>query len=363
MLPILSQRWALDYAREGYLFTAQFLGATIGVSFSGRIIRYWGYCGSLMLGLGAMALGVALLSRAHLISGLIAIGCYGAAIGLMGPTCNLFMAEIQPLNRGAALNLLNFSWSVGAVGCPFLVAAAARVHQTSLLLDAIAGIALLIMLAIPVAVPAWIGRQEQHADAQNRSWSLFWSPGVLVLCALFFLYVGTENSIGGWLASYARSSGSAGPLTIVASSFFYFALLVGRLVAPLILRRTAETSLARIGLAITVVGTWGLVMSHTIGQIVLTASLAGLGLSSVFPLTIAMLPRSFGPESTRVAPVLFNVANLGGATLPFLVGYTGERFATLSTGLIVPLAAAVSMLALFCVYVECKPECRVQRIG
>ena len=115
MLPILSQRWALDYAREGYLFTAQFLGATIGVTFSGRIIRYWGYQGSLMLGLGAMALGVAILSRAPLISGLIAIGCYGAAIGLMGPTCNLFMAEIQPQNRGAALNLLNFSWSVGAV--------------------------------------------------------------------------------------------------------------------------------------------------------------------------------------------------------------------------------------------------------
>ena len=237
-------------------------------------------------------------------------------------------------------------------------------HQTSLLLDAIAGLALLIMLGIPVAVPAWIGRQEQRVDAQIRSWSLFWSqPGVLVLCALFFLYVGSENSIGGWLASYARDSASAGPLTIVTSSFFYFALLVGRLVAPLILRRTAEIWLARIGLAIAVVGTWGLVASHTIGHIVLTASLAGFGLSSVFPIAIAMLPRSFGRESTAVAPVLFNMANFGGATLPCLVGYTGGRFATLSTGLIVPLAAAVSMLALFCVYVDCKPERRVQHIG
>jgi fucose permease len=361
MLPILSERWALGYGREGYLFMGQFLGATIGVSLSGRIIRYWGYRRSLMLGLGAMALGVAILPRVSLTGGLFAIACYGVAIGLMGPTCNLLMAEIHPLNRGAALNLLNFSWSVGAVGCPFLVAAAARVGQTSLLLEAIGAVAFLIMLAIPLAVPSWIARAEQRDGAQTSWWSLLWSrPGVLVLCALFFLYVGTENSIGGWLASYARSSGSAGTLTIVTSSFFYFALLVGRLVAPLILRRTAEVYLARIGLAVAVIGTLGLVGSHTMGHIVLTASVAGLGLSSVFPITIAMLPQSFGSDSPAVAPVFFNMANVGGATLPFMVGYAGERFASLSTGLMVPLAAAITMLTMFCVFIDSKPAPRVQ---
>lgn len=361
MLPILSERWALGYGREGYLFMGQFLGATIGVSLSGRIIRYWGYRRSLMLGLGAMALGVAILPRVSLTGGLFAIACYGVAIGLMGPTCNLLMAEIHPLNRGAALNLLNFSWSVGAVGCPFLVAAAARVGQTSLLLEAIGAVAFLIMLAIPLAVPSWIARAEQRDGAQTSWWSLLWSrPSVLVLCALFFLYVGTENSIGGWLASYARSSGSAGTLTIVTSSFFYFALLVGRLVAPLILRRTAEVYLARIGLAVAVIGTLGLVGSHTMGHIVLTASVAGLGLSSVFPITIAMLPQSFGSDSPAVAPVFFNMANVGGATLPFMVGYAGERFASLSTGLMVPLAAAITMLTMFCVFIDSKPARRVQ---
>jgi fucose permease len=54
------------------------------------------------------------------------------------------------------------------------------------------------------------------------------------------------------------------------------------------------------------------------------------------------------------------MANVGGATLPFMVGYAGERFASLSTGLMVPLAAAITMLTMFCVFIDSKPARRVQ---
>ena len=52
----------------------------------------------------------------------------------LGPAANLLVAEVHPGRRGAALNLLNVSWSVGAVACPFLVAAAAKLHEIPLFL-------------------------------------------------------------------------------------------------------------------------------------------------------------------------------------------------------------------------------------
>jgi fucose permease len=353
MLPILCERWSLSYTQAGYLFTAQFLGATLGVSFSGGVIRRWGYRTAMIIGLATIALGVGVLPVLSLRAGLFAIACYGVAIGLMGPTCNLLVAEVNAGQRGAALNLLNFSWSVGAVSCPFLVAAAARVQHTSFLLYTISAIALLVSMAILAIVPSGIDEREGIVGAEAGSRRILWSrPGVLVLCVLFFLYVGTENSIGGWLASFAKRGGSAGNLPIVTSSFFYLALLAGRMVAPVILWRTPEVTLARIGLVASVGGTVGLVSAHTLTGIIAGASVAGLGLSVVFPITIAMMSRSFGTDSPRAGTVLFNMANLGGATLPFLVGYISQRSGSLSVGLVVALAATATMLALFCFHVQ-----------
>lgn len=353
MLPILCEHWSLSDTQAGYLFTAQFLGATLGVSFSGRVIRHWGYRTAMIIGLTTIALGVGALPLLSLRGGLFAIACYGAAIGLMGPTCNLLVAEINARQRAAALNMLNFSWSVGAVSCPFLVAAAARVQHPSFLLYTIAAVALLVSMAILAFVPSCVDECGRIVGREAGSRRILWSrPGVLVLCALFFLYVGTENSIGGWLASFAKRGASAANLPIVTSSFFYLALLAGRMVAPVILWRTREVTLARIGLVVSVGGTVGLVSAHSLPGIIAGASVAGLGLSVVFPITIAMMSRSFGSDSPRAGPVFFNMANFGGATLPLMVGYTSERFGNLSVGLVVALAATATMLALFCLYVQ-----------
>jgi fucose permease len=73
---------------------------------------------------------------------------------------------------------------------------------------------------------------------------------------------------------------------------------------------------------------------------------AGLGLSSVFPIAIATLTRRFGASSSRIAGGMFALAGAGGAVLPWLIGYTSTISGSLKYGLIVPLAGSISMLAL-----------------
>ena len=344
LLPTLSAGWGMNYAQAGALFTAQFIGGTLGSGLSGFIASRWGFRFAVNGGLFTMALGVAALTFVSRPVGLACICCYGIGMGLAIPATNLLVAALNPSRRGAALSLLNFSWSLGALVCPFMVAAAARVEAIPFLLAAIAGLLLLLLLGI-AAMPARFFTAS--ATREPSSSSAPFNPSMrslFVLSALFFLYVGTENAFGGWIASYAKSLGASSlPLAVATPSFFYAALMLGRWIASLALKRMDEVLAARTGLVVAAIGMAGLVSSRTLPLVVISVSIAGLGLAAVYPVTISLLSREFGPAAARVASIMFTLCNLGGASLPWLVGYFSHQFNDLRVGLSVPLVATVLM--------------------
>jgi fucose permease len=341
LLPILSARWSLNYSQAGALFTTQFLASTAAVSLSGVLVARQGFRFAIQAGLLVMAASIALLLVGSKLLGIACIAGFGVGLGLASPAANLLVAEVNPGRRSAALNLLNFSWSTGAVACPFLVAAAATSHQVPLLLAIVAGCALVVVLGIR-AMPSTVQEPSIQQVAGPKRWALDWTQRSLpALLALFFLYVGTENSFGGWLASYASSLGSMSARSAVMTpSFFYAALMTGRWVAPLLLRRVDELQVARGGLLLACAGMAGLVASHTFWEVAASASVAGLGLSSVYPITISLLSREFGAAAARVGSLTFTMANIGGACLPWLVGISSTQLGSLKAGLGVPLIGA-----------------------
>lgn len=351
MLPTLSTRWSLNYSQAGALFTVQFLSSTVAVALSGVMVARWGFRFAIKTGLLVMAAGVALLLTGPKALGLACIAAYGAGLGLAVPAANLVVAEVNPERRSASLNVLNFCWSVGAVACPFLVAAAVKNHKIVFLLGVVAGSALLVAGAI-AAMPSSIVEPTVARRAnggggilQSIDWKHRALPG---LAALFFVYVGTENAFGGWVASYAKSLGTLSvTLSVMTPSFFYGALTVGRWIAPFVLRAVDEVRLAKAGILVSCAGMGMLLFAHSFAGIVLSASLAGLGLASVYPITISMLSREFGSAAARTGSLMFTVANLGGASLPWLVGVSSSRLGTLKAGLAVPLIGGAVLFALY----------------
>jgi len=348
MLPILSARWSLNDAQAGALFTAQFLASTIAVSLSGLLVARWGFRFAMNAGLLAMAAGVGALPFSSHLAGIACIACYGFGFGLAVPAANLVVAEVNPARRSAALNLLNFSWSFGAVTCPFLISAAAAAHKITPLLVSVA------VLMLLVAAGIWITSSqavEPASDAQSGSngFAIDWkSPTLYVIAALFFFYVGAENAYGGWTAAFAKSLGTLSPArAVMTPSFFYIALMLGRWVAPIVLRRIEDITLARIGIVMACMGMIGLLTSHSAVSLDISVSVTGLGLSSVYPITIALLSREFGSAATRVGSIMFTLSNLGGSCLPFLVGFFSDRFHNLRIGMTVPLSATILLFILY----------------
>ena len=347
MLPVFSARWSLSDSQAGYLFTAQFAASILGVALSSGMVHRYGYRLTIVFGLGFMAVGAGVLAQASWIVGLVSVCVYGFGLGLTIPTANLLIAELHPDRRAAALNLLNFSWGIGAVGCPFVVAALQRSQRTSLLLFGMTVcLALAAIVLGCIRMPADTkGNSSKVAALDRKIWKNRFVP---VLGALFFIYVGTESSIGGWVASYAhRIDAGSGTFWALTPSFFWGALLLGRALAPVFLRHVRETTLASAGLVVASLGVFVLLIANTMALVVAGASLAGLGLASVFPINIAMLSQWFGEMASRIGGVMFALSSLGGATVPWLVGILSSRFGSLRIGLMVPLLGSLTMLFLY----------------
>jgi FHS family glucose/mannose:H+ symporter-like MFS transporter len=347
MLPVFSARWILSDTQAGYLFTAQFASSILGVAISGVMVHRYGYRLTMVSGLGFMAVGAGVLAEASWIVGLVSVCLYGFGLGLTIPTANLLIAELHPGRRAAALNLLNFSWGVGAVGCPFVVAALQRSQRSSLLLFGMAVCLTIVAIALgSIRLPADAKRNSaNNAVLDKKVWKSRFVP---VLGALFFIYVGTESSIGGWVASYAhRIDLNASNFWALTPSFFWGALLLGRALAPVMLRHARETTLASAGLVLATLGVFILLIANTMALVVIGASVAGFGLASVFPINIAMLSQWFGEMASRIGGVMFALSSLGGATVPWLVGAISSRFGSLRIGLIVPLLGSIAMLVLY----------------
>src|SRR5579864_2323415 len=249
LLPTLTARWSLNYSQAGALFTAQFLSSTIAVLLSGILTARWGFRFAIKTGLIVMAIGVAGVLAGSRLFGLFSIVAYGAGIGLAVPAANLLVAGVNPARQSAALNLLNFSWSVGAVACPFLVSAFTRSHQLSVLLWMVGGASLLVVVgiaAMPSSIVEPVVARKDEAGNRTIDWK---NRMLLVLALLFAVYVGTENGVGFWVASYAKSLGSMTvSMSLIIPSFFYAAIMLGRWLAPVLLRTVSDVRLAQAGL-------------------------------------------------------------------------------------------------------------------
>ncbi|HUK39533.1 MAG TPA: MFS transporter [Candidatus Acidoferrales bacterium] len=342
ILPTLQSNWRLSDERAGYLFTAQFAASVLGAACSGRL-AWRGFRIPLIAGYALMAIGVGLLALVSWPGSLIAVACYGAALGLVIPISNLLVSEINPSHRAAALSRLNFAWGVGAVACPVLVSFAQRVGTLSGFLLAIAATTAIAATVMSFLDIPWLSPER---SASGKTEALWQQPLTFILALLFFFYVGTEAAVGGWVADFTKRIAIGESGWIFAPSFFWAGLMLGRGIAPMFLRRIHDIRLGAAGLILALSGVLMLILSRGIGGACFASALAGVGLAPVFPITIAQLAR-FGPSGQKISGTMFAFAGLGGTCLPWLVGFVSTQASSLKAGLAVPLTATLFMLAFY----------------
>lgn len=345
MLPVFIRRWGLDDGQAGIFPMIQFLAALGGTGLSWLVAVRWGYKPAVVLGYAMIGYGLATFNSTSHLNALIATSVFGCGYGLITPGTNLYVAEAGGFRSASLLNLLNFTWGVGAMACSPLVALALKYRLLPGLLAGYGIFGGLLALGL-LFTPFEEKRPEAPTELPKPSspvnvWIL------IALAVLFFTYVGMENGIGLWSAEYSRRvANGITSLTTLAPMFFYAGLTSGRGLAPLALLRVKERPLVLGALTLVALATTLVIFSTALPVAIAAVFLAGLGCACIYPIYIAWVSRWYGPRAKAIGGFLFALASLGGSAGPRLVGAVSKYSGSLRVGFLVPLLSAVLMFAL-----------------
>ena len=334
ILPSLQARWSLLDVQAGSLFTAQFAAGFLGASISLLNPRR-----SILSGFVAIAIGASLLSIASYHGAIGALAIMGFGLGLSITPMNLVVANASASRKGASLSLLNACWGLGAGLAPQLVTLSQRGSLRSLLLT-LAACSLTVSAALFISGED-VSRQISLDRTQIRGdFELY-----LLFTVLLFCYVGSENCISGWIATYAgRVDALSRPVSDLLATLFWVSIMLARLASPLLLRPMKEIHLLLLATACALAGMALLSAGHSPFQLSIGVVLTGIGFAPVFPLSAALFFSRV--HSTRHAGWVFATCGLGGAVLPWIVGLVSTAYGSLRAGFLVPAAATALILVL-----------------
>jgi fucose permease len=343
ILPLLSSQWQLNYAQSGRLFTVQFLLSVTGALVASRVMPRLGAARTVVIGMVLIAIGVASVALGSFFAVVVGIAVYGMGLGFALPCTNLMVSEMVH-NRAAALNLLNFSWTVGALAAPMLLDALLEPVGLRGFLVALGGLCFVVGL-VEIGGAKQLSALEKIAVVGRLQASVRITFAVLA-AVLLFLYVGVENGVAGWVPTFAqRVEYASSRNAALVQSGFWAAILLGRLTAPLVLRLVRPAKLVFLGLFLAIIGSTLIVFAHEMPLFVIGVLASGIGLSAVFPTVIAIFTEWYGTGGA--GSIVLGVPGLGGALFPWLVGVVSDKSGHLRLGMSVNIAVSMAALLVF----------------
>jgi MFS transporter, FHS family, glucose/mannose:H+ symporter len=340
LLPRLESRWQIGDAAAGLLFTALFLASVATGALVGPLALRFGYLPLVRSGMMLSSLGTAMLAMSPWPLAIGAVAMVGCGLGLSVPAANLGVAGTR------AVMLVNFAWSIGAVGGPLLLAFFPDAFLWSL------------SVAMAFASVGRFGAPTRVAEAGGDVKPVM-SKATALAATFVFLYVGVESSLDGWLSSYASRSPETRHLWAALPSVFWIGILIGRFLATLALPRLAPASLLGSCLVVAFSSICLLLGASQPWAILAATALTGLGLAPIFPLAVSSYSESAKGEKS--AGLIFSAGGLGGASIPALVGSVSEAFGDLRFAMAIPPALIVMMLFLWWTSGTGKPAVEVPR--
>jgi MFS transporter, FHS family, glucose/mannose:H+ symporter len=341
LLPLFAARWGLPDVQSGAFFAAEFTASTIAAILSPRRMRWSLPRGYALISVGVFLLAVAGRAISPSTGHALALGAFtliGFGIGLSVTATNLIVGAAPVAERARRLSIVNLWWGFGAVACPWLVAEVEHAGDLRLLF-ALVGFCATGMFIVLLPL-----REEPRAPSTSSSLG---SDAIVLayFALLLFLYVGVENAVGGWIATYThRFNNMTLAHASLMVSFYWLALLGGRGVGSLALRRFPERVVLIPGLAIALTAVAVLIAPRPELTVVGAIFLAGFGFGPVFPIGVSrMLSRVIDNRNTGW---VFATCASGGAVLPWVTGMVSTHWGSLRLGFAVPVAALAIILLL-----------------
>jgi FHS family glucose/mannose:H+ symporter-like MFS transporter len=344
----------VSYSQAGSLGSFPLAGILVATLLVGPVLDTVGAKSVLVFALALIAASLSAIPSLHEYHQLaVAAFLYGFGGGIVNTATNALVADLSAGGRAAALNLLGFSFSLGAFSAPLAMSSIARSSSPAVLLRSlallcVALLALILLLRFPA--PSRAGTRIQDLLAVLKH-SMIW----LFAAALFF-ESGSENCMFVWAAKIVADifhvSAQQANLALVALSG---ALGIGRLLAVWWTKWLGNRGTVLLSTVIVLAGVLVVGLSGTLPMMVTGMGVIGLGLSAIFPTLLGMTGDSFPKETGTVFGAVMTIALVGGTSGPALAGWLAAQ-----GPLQVLWLPAASTIAVGTLVLTCLPSKRAQ---
>lgn len=330
-------------ARSGSLGSFPLIGILIATALVGPILDKLGAKAALAVALALIASALAAIPSLGSYAAIaFAAFVYGLGAGVLNAATNTLVSGLSASGRGAALNLLGFSFSLGALAVPLLMSLTRGRFSSATVLYILAAASAVILLSVLLQeFPA----PTQASTPLRSLLKVLRHPLVWLFGALLFFESCDENCMFVWTGKVAQdllhSSPQRAELVLLGLSA---ALGAGRLLAVLWLKWIGSRNTVLLSAGVTIAGAITVLSSATFVGVATGFCVIGFGLSAIFPTILGMAGDRFPRETGTVFGAIIAVGLVGGVAGPVLGGWASAFDPAMV--LAVPLVAASGVAAL-----------------
>ena len=338
VVSLLQEQYGFAYGMTGTLLSLMSIGNLLAGFLTGILPGVLGMKPSvLLLTIGyTVGYGIMGFTGAEVLLA-VAFFLVGIAKGSAMNACTILVSD-NSADRTRGMNLMHSCYACGALLCPFLIAAAAKVSASLavFLLAALGVVLWLVYLKTPM---------EGKAKGQKTAidWSFLRSAQFWLLTGLLFCQNAAEQSVTGWMVTYFKGSGIiAGTLAAYTVTVMWGATLVARLLIAFVFPFKNPRK-AMITMAVTCTIFYvGLMQAHSQLAAILLLFAFAFAMAGMNPTAVASAGRM---TSVTSMGIMLPAASSGAILMPWIIGRVAE-----SAGLAVGMATNIIPCIGMCIF-------------
>lgn len=347
VVSILQEEIGFAYSMTGTLLSVMSVGNLLAGFATGILPGRIGMKKTVLILTAGYGIGYLLMSVSGWITVLLAaFFLVGMGKGSTINTCTILVGN-NAKDRTRSMNFMHSCYAMGALLCPFLVAAAAGISgRLPMAALAVCGFTLWLAFAF---VP--MDGQEQEKKGKT-DWSFMKSSRFWLLTGLLFCQNAAETSVTGWMVTYFKGSGIlTGVLSVYTVAVMWFATLAARMLFAFVIPiKNSGTAMIKMGVGC-ILFYFGLMQAGTPLMAVLLLFAFAFAMAGMNPTAVASAGRM---TSVTSMGVMLPAASAGAIIMPWIIGIVAEH-AGIGAGMACNLIPCVGML-LFSVAVKRLPQ-------
>ena len=324
--PSLREKFSLDDADSGMLFSIMPIGILVGSLLFGPACDKYGYKIVLSLSGVLFCLGIEGIAFADTMPLLkFCIFLFGLGGGAINGATNAVVSDISETEKGANLSLLGIFFGLGSLGMPLLIGLLKDRLGFDLILGSVGAFNFIItVFFLLIKFPA--PRQKQGFPLR-QSLSLIKDKILLLIAFFLFFQSSFEAIINNWTPLYLVDQLKMNTADAILALTMYVAGLTGmRILLGSIFRKMDGIKIMFVSLFSILAGLILLKLSHYPESAIYGLILLGVGLSAGFPIMLGFVGNRFTQLPGTAFGIALVIALLGNILINYIAGIIAGKF-------------------------------------